>query len=269
MITFEAQLSDMNRTDLADLAKAAKIAGRSKMNKAQLVEALTLAKADVLATQSEAVQVFYAEADAIADAEQAAEIKPGRCLVRVAETGKNFEQCVREHGHDGEHSTTREPAPVKYANLSPTARALAIASDARDAAWKIAYEAEGTAFQESADAVAKAAEESYRAAGEAHHAARVAAGDFLPRSEREARESKPFALHYDDAEGVLIAAALREKSDDERKLSETLRIEHDGIGAGQADNRAGLLGLIADRVHAPAEEKPFHRQVKDAIGLRW
>lgn len=58
----------------------------------------------------------------------------------------------------------------KYANLSPTARTVALASDARDAAWKIAYEAEGTSFQGSADAVVKAAEESYRAAQDAHHA---------------------------------------------------------------------------------------------------
>jgi hypothetical protein len=42
-------------------------------------------------------------------------IKPGRCLTRIAETGKNFEQCVREHGHDGEHTTTREPETVPAA----------------------------------------------------------------------------------------------------------------------------------------------------------
>lgn len=33
------------------------------------------------------------------------EIKPGRCLSRVAETGKNFKQCTREHGHTGDHET--------------------------------------------------------------------------------------------------------------------------------------------------------------------
>jgi len=271
MITYEAQLSDMTRAELAELAKAAKIAGRSKMAKAQLIEALIIAKADVLATMSPDVQVFYAEAEAIAEAEAAAkaEIKPGRCLSRIAEPGKNFFQCVREHGHNGDHAMMTPDA-------SPTAQALAETSAARDDAMKAAYEAEGTDRQAYADVKYAIADAAYEAAKRLHREARRAAGDKV--------KPEPFTFSYDATEGVLIAGALEEKAKAERELSKELRVSHGGVGAAQADNRAALLALAADRIHKPvhkalvrdfdkaltkAEEKPFHRQVKNAIGLRW
>lgn len=298
MITFEAQLSDMTRADLADLAKAAQITGRSKMTKAQLIEALTTAKADVLATMSPEVQVFYAEAETIAEAEAAnAEIKPGRCLQRVGKVGANPTQCVKPHAHEDDHEdrsgeTYRNHAVVPGAEpLSPTAQALADASTLRDKAMQAAYDAEGTELEAVADAVYASADEVYKAAQAAHRAAREAAGDFLPRAEREARKAKPFTLRYDAIEGIYIAAALREKADAERELSKELRVSHGGVGAAQADNRAGLLRLAADRVHEPVKaqlaedmgnaiacteakaemRRPSRaaRRIQDAIGLRW
>jgi hypothetical protein len=224
----------------------------------------------------------------------APEIKPGRCLQRVGKVGATPTQCVKPHAHEDDHEdrfgeTYRNHAVVPGAEpLSPTAQALADASTLRDKAMKAAYDAEGTELEAVADAVYESADAVYKAAQAAHSAAREAAGDFLPRAEREARKVKPFTLHYDAAEGVYIAAALREKAQAERELSKELRVEYDGVGAGQADNRAGLLDLVADRVHTPVkaaladdmgraldaaekQAKPSRaaRLIQDAIGLRW
>jgi len=76
------------------------------------------------------------------------EIKPGRCLTRVAETRKNFVQCVREHGHDGEHETTRKPEtvaaePVKTAamyNVTP-AKAQNMLRNLSNGALSMSYDA--------------------------------------------------------------------------------------------------------------------------------
>lgn len=207
--------------------------------------------------------------------EQAPEIKPGRCLSRIAEPGKNFFQCVREHGHSGDHAMMTPDA-------SPTAQALAETSAARDDAMKAAYEAEGTEGQAYADVKYAIADAAYEAAKKLHRAARRAAGDSV--------KAEPFTFSYDATEGVLIAGALRDKADAERELSKELRVSHGGVGAAQADNRAGLLRLAADRIHKPvhealvrdfdkaltkaeaqAETKPSRaaRRIQDAIGLRW
>lgn len=63
MITYAAQLQDMTKTDLYALAQDAKIPGRSKMTKDQLVEALTAAQTEVLATTAPEVQEYYEEND--------------------------------------------------------------------------------------------------------------------------------------------------------------------------------------------------------------
>jgi hypothetical protein len=197
------------------------------------------------------------------------EIKPGRCLSRIAEPGKNFFQCVREHGHDGDHAMMTPDA-------SPTAQLLAETSAARDDAMKAAYEAEGTDRQAYADAKYAIADAAYATAQKLHRAARRAAGDDV--------KTEPFTFSYDATEGVLIAAALEEKAKAERELSKELRVSYGGVGAAQADNRAGLLSLAADRIHKPvhaalvkgfdkaltkAEEKPFSRKLKREIGLTW
>jgi len=52
------------------------------------------------------------------------EIKPGRCLARVAETGKNFKQCTREHGHTGDHETGKRAAEMCTAQ--PTVKTAAM-----------------------------------------------------------------------------------------------------------------------------------------------
>lgn len=61
MNAYAAQLQDMTRNDLYTLAQDAKIPGRSKMTKAQLIESLTAAQAEVLATQAPEVQEYYTE----------------------------------------------------------------------------------------------------------------------------------------------------------------------------------------------------------------
>jgi len=51
-------------------------------------------------------------------------IKPGRCLSRVAEIGKNFKQCTREHGHTGDHETGTPVAATTTAQ--PTVKTTAM-----------------------------------------------------------------------------------------------------------------------------------------------
>jgi len=274
-----------------------------------------------------------AEAEAHEEETPAPEVKPGRCLQRVAKVGKTPTQCVKGHAHEDDHEdrfgqTFANHAIVPGAEpLSPTAQALADAGKVRDEAMKVMYEAEGTDRQDEADAVYNRADRAYYEASMAHRAARIANGDDVAPVEplceasrygtgddthlcsrtaghqgthrtaagaafenwtepetKEAPKPKPFTFEYDATEGVLIAAALREKAKAERELAKELRISHDGIGAPQADNRAGLLSLAADRIHKPvhvalmrdfdkaltkAEEQPFSRKLKRDIGLKW
>lgn len=58
-----------------------------------------------------------------------------------------------------------------YSNLSPTAQAVAIASDARDAAMRNAYEAEGTERETAMDVAYKVADNVYESAKMIHRAA--------------------------------------------------------------------------------------------------
>lgn len=58
-----------------------------------------------------------------------------------------------------------------YSNLSPTGRAKALASDARDAAMLDAYNAEGTHREAEMDAAYEKADAAYEAAKAAHRAA--------------------------------------------------------------------------------------------------
>jgi uncharacterized coiled-coil DUF342 family protein len=60
---------------------------------------------------------------------------------------------------------------MKYANLSPTGRAKALASDARDAAMLLAYQFEGTERAAQMDEMYEAADEAYKAASAVHRAA--------------------------------------------------------------------------------------------------
>jgi len=108
------------------------------------------------------------------------------------------------------------------------------------------------------------------------------------------RKTRTFTFEYNASEGVLIAATLREKALDERKAAQAYRTnaEIDGTTlvefytkqARLADNRAKLYEEAADRMQQPVREAvlaavekaipsepepTFHRQVKDAIGLRW
>jgi hypothetical protein len=66
---------------------------------------------------------------------------------------------------------------MKYANLSPTGRAKALASDARDAAMTAAWKAEGTDREAEMDALYAATEEAFKAAAQVH---REAVEDSLP-----------------------------------------------------------------------------------------
>lgn len=59
-------------------------------------------------------------------------------------------------------------------NLSPTAKVLALASESRDVAMRLAYEAEGTDREAGLDEMYRAADEAYLAACVAHRAARDA-----------------------------------------------------------------------------------------------
>ncbi len=61
MNAYAAQLQDMTKTDLYALAQDANLAGRSKMTKAQLIDALTAAQTEVLATQAPEVAEYYSD----------------------------------------------------------------------------------------------------------------------------------------------------------------------------------------------------------------
>jgi hypothetical protein len=63
---------------------------------------------------------------------------------------------------------------MKYANLSPTARAKALACDVKDALMTAAWKAEGTEREAELDAMYQLAMEALSAATEAHEAALVA-----------------------------------------------------------------------------------------------
>lgn len=76
MITYAAQLQDMTRNDLYKLAQDAKIPGRSKMTKDELLEALTAAQTEVLATMAPEVQEYYEENDRVAAQEKATSPQP-------------------------------------------------------------------------------------------------------------------------------------------------------------------------------------------------
>jgi hypothetical protein len=109
----------------------------------------------------------------------------------------------------------------------------------------------------------------------------------------EPTKPEPFTFEYDALTGISVAAALLEKAEAEHRdakahrLNASLDDKMTGYYAEQArlaENRAKLLEDAADAIRTPvrvalaedmgraldaAEEKPFHRTVKDAIGLRW
>lgn len=113
----------------------------------------------------------------------------------------------------------------------------------------------------------------------------------LWKEERKAAEPKPapFTFEYDATAGILIAAALRGKAKDERRTATEYRKARGQLSAfyaeqaRDADHRAQLLEDAADAIHGPVKtalaedmgraidraDKPFHGQVKDAIGLTW
>ncbi len=123
------------------------------------------------------------------------EVKPGRCLQRVAEVGKTPTQCVKGHAHEDDHEdrfgqTFPNHAIVPGAEpLSPTAQTLADMNRARDEAVQEMYDAEGTDRQEEADRKYDAVMALRWEAVNAHRKASEAAGDFLPREQREARQA--------------------------------------------------------------------------------
>lgn len=129
------------------------------------------------------------------DATDAPEVKPGRCLQRVAKVGKTPTQCVKGHAHEDDHEdrfgqTFPNHAIVPGAEpLSPTAQTLADMNRARDEAVQEVYDAEGTPAQEEADRKYDAVMALRWEAVNAHRKAREAAGDFLPREQREARQA--------------------------------------------------------------------------------
>lgn len=147
-----------------------------------------------------------------------------------------------------------EAAKTKYANLSPTAQALAEAGDARDEAMQAAYDAEGTDREAYADAKYEAADAAHKAASRAHRAARRAYGDDV--------KPEPFTFEYDAMAGILIADALREKAKTHRDAAKGYRTNADlGTGlqgfyaeqARLADNNAQLLEDAADKIHKPVK----------------
>lgn len=71
MNAYTAQLRDMTKTDLYALSQDAKIPGRSKMTKSQLIEALTAAQAEVLEAQAPEVAEYYTEDETPAQAKPA------------------------------------------------------------------------------------------------------------------------------------------------------------------------------------------------------
>jgi len=122
------------------------------------------------------------------DAEDAPEIKPGRCLQRVGKVGKTPTQCIKAHAHEDDHEdrfgdTYGNHLTVPTADpLSPTAQAVLDANRVWEEAMTDAWRSEGTERQEEADAAYEVAEKALREAREAHHAALMAS-----REQRDAR----------------------------------------------------------------------------------
>jgi hypothetical protein len=87
-------------------------------------------------------------------------------------------------------------------------------------------------------------------------------------AETTVRKTRTFTFEYNATEGVLIAAALREKALDERKVAQAYRTNAEIEGttlvefyteqARLADNRAKLLEDAADRVHKPVKAALAH-----------
>jgi hypothetical protein len=175
---------------------------------------------------------------------------------------------------------------------------------ARSEAAKAKRAAQGTKPEPTtthADAVAQmranrdAEEEARAAARRARNRTNYApAPEVAETTVRTERKTRTFTFEYNASEGVLIAAALREKALAERKSAKAWRTNAEIEGTTLvefyteqvrlADNRAKLLEDAADRVHKPVREvisaavekalpdepePASHRQVKDAIGLRW
>lgn len=73
-------------------------------------------------------------------------------------------------------------------------------------------------------------------------------------------DNKPFTFEYDAAEGVLIAAALRQQAKEHtREAGEYRRATGSmasfyAVQAIRADNRAKLLEDAANKIHAPVKE---------------
>lgn len=117
MNAYAAQLQDMTRTDLYNLAKDANLPGRSKMTKDQLIEALTAAQAEVLATQAPEVEEYYTEETTeTVDATITRDV-PGAAFFNI--TGGPSGVIVREKGRfelvtgSGETITVRARTMVK------------------------------------------------------------------------------------------------------------------------------------------------------------
>lgn len=121
-------------------------------------------------------------------------------------------------------------------------------------------------------------------------AAREETSEEAPEIKPEPAKAQPFTYHYDATTGILIADAMREKAKYHRTIAAEYRkakgqlMDFYAEQARIADNNAELLEREADKIHAPvkgrlseemgraldrAMEKPFHRQVKDAIDLKW
>lgn len=117
MNAYAAQLQDMTRTDLYNLAKDANLPGRSKMTKDQLIDALTAAQAEVLAAQAPEVQEYYTEETTETVAATITRDVPGAAFFNI--TGGPSGVIVREKGRfelvtgSGETITVRARTMVK------------------------------------------------------------------------------------------------------------------------------------------------------------
>lgn len=117
MNAYAAQLQDMTRTDLYNLAKDANLPGRSKMTKDQLIEALTVAQAEVLAAQAPEVEEYYTEETTETVAATITRDVPGAAFFNI--TGGPSGVIVREKGRfelvtgSGETITVRARTMVK------------------------------------------------------------------------------------------------------------------------------------------------------------
>lgn len=117
MNAYAAQLQDMTRTDLYNLAKDANLPGRSKMTKDQLIEALTATQAEVLAAQAPEVEEYYTEETTETVAATITRDVPGAAFFNI--TGGPSGVIVREKGRfelvtgSGETITVRARTMVK------------------------------------------------------------------------------------------------------------------------------------------------------------